>query len=620
MALSIYRNETLVNFSVTKAGITGPQGPVGPAGADGDAGDIEDGALTIAKTSGLQTELDWKQTQLADRLASYRMGAWRATLNDTTSPVVGIMGDSMLANADTQLQTIIRSRLGFSGRAFIKFAAGGGAATKEDPATWFLWNSVVLSASGHTAEISTLGGTGPLAADTIKVYYATKPGGGVFKIQTKIDAGAWTDEASYLTVSTDAAVSSQVITIAKTGWRKTYSVRMVWVSGNVDAIGGGLYLASETGARIVKMSEGGYAGNMVDWVTQNPAILNPILADIGLDLVIFSHLDGEAAVNSYQATWQNMVNTGSGTAPAWMCVGPPASSDSAQHALNAAQASAMRTLALSRGDAFWDNKEWAGTSAQAVACGYCSGGDISHYTTLGINQWVVRMVNETALFESQTRRPEEYWPSYGAKIRKYRGTAYTGAPSHNEHQGTWRICNPDGLTGLAEIIVEDSTGNGTSGNDGATFGCGQFNIGYLGIVGTQIWKWRTDVGSGYTFYNNQSTAATPNGVFGTSTNPVRSIIFGKTVTAAATTGAQTINKATGSVNFAAGATSLVVTNSLAVAPTSAQTGSIITATVRTNDATMKSVAAVCSSNGSFTLHANAAPTAETRVDFAIITP
>ena len=85
-------------------------------------------------------------------------------------------------------------------------------------------------------------------------------------------------------------------------------------------------------ARIVKMSEGGYAGNMVDWVTQNPAILNPILADIGLDLVIFSHLDGEAAVNSYQATWQNMVNTGSGTAPAWMCVGPPASSDSAQHA------------------------------------------------------------------------------------------------------------------------------------------------------------------------------------------------------------------------------------------------------------------------------------------------
>jgi hypothetical protein len=29
---------------------------------------------------------------------------------------------------------------------------------------------------------------------------------------------------------------------------------------------------------------------------------------------------------------------------------------------------------------------------------------------------------------------------------------------------------------------------------------------------------------------------------------------------------------------------------------------------------------VCSSSGSFTLHANAAPTGECRVDFAIITP
>lgn len=85
----------------------------------------------------------------------------------------------------------------------------------------------------------------------------------------------------------------------------------------------------------------------------------------------------------------------------------------------------------------------------------------------------------------------------------------------------------------------------------------------------------------------------------------------KTITAAATTGAQTIDKPAGSVNFAAAATSLVVTNSLVNA------NSVIVATVATNDVTMLSVQAVATS-GSFTLYANAAATAETRVNFIVI--
>lgn len=88
------------------------------------------------------------------------------------------------------------------------------------------------------------------------------------------------------------------------------------------------------------------------------------------------------------------------------------------------------------------------------------------------------------------------------------------------------------------------------------------------------------------------------------------VVLPKTVTAAGTTGAQTINKVTGSVNFAAAATSLVVTDSYVTA------NSIITATVASNDTTMKSVAVVAGS-GSFTIYPNAAPTAETRVNFHI---
>jgi hypothetical protein len=85
----------------------------------------------------------------------------------------------------------------------------------------------------------------------------------------------------------------------------------------------------------------------------------------------------------------------------------------------------------------------------------------------------------------------------------------------------------------------------------------------------------------------------------------------KTITAGATTGAQTIDKMAGSVNFAASATSLVVTNSLVT------TSSVIVATVGTNDSTMKSVQVVAGS-GAFTIYANAAATAETRVNFLVI--
>ncbi len=85
----------------------------------------------------------------------------------------------------------------------------------------------------------------------------------------------------------------------------------------------------------------------------------------------------------------------------------------------------------------------------------------------------------------------------------------------------------------------------------------------------------------------------------------------KTITAGGTTGAQTIDKPAGSVNFAALATSLVVTNSLAA------TSSVILATVATNDATMTSVQAVAGA-GSFTIYANAAATAETRVNFLVL--
>lgn len=84
----------------------------------------------------------------------------------------------------------------------------------------------------------------------------------------------------------------------------------------------------------------------------------------------------------------------------------------------------------------------------------------------------------------------------------------------------------------------------------------------------------------------------------------------KTITPSGTTGGQTINKPSGAVNFAPGATSLVVTNN------GVSASSVVSLTVRGNDATMKSASYIPAS-GSFTIYPNAAPTAETTVSFTV---
>lgn len=88
-------------------------------------------------------------------------------------------------------------------------------------------------------------------------------------------------------------------------------------------------------------------------------------------------------------------------------------------------------------------------------------------------------------------------------------------------------------------------------------------------------------------------------------------VYDTTITGSGTTGDQTINKPSGTVNFAAAATSLVVTNSLCTA------NSIIFAVVRTNDTTAI-IKNVTPAAGSFTIRLNAAATAETSVGFFII--
>jgi hypothetical protein len=92
----------------------------------------------------------------------------------------------------------------------------------------------------------------------------------------------------------------------------------------------------------------------------------------------------------------------------------------------------------------------------------------------------------------------------------------------------------------------------------------------------------------------------------------QAVAVNATNTAAGTTGNQVINKPSGTVNFAAGATALTVTNALGVTA-----NSIVFAVIRTNDATavLKNVIPAA---GSFTINMLVAPTAETSVGFFVI--
>lgn len=121
-----------------------------------------------------------------------------------------------------------------------------------------------------------------------------------------------------------------------------------------------------------------------------------------------------------------------------------------------------------------------------------------------------------------------------------------------------------------------------------------------GTVDTGLWR----NAAGVVEVNNGTAAAYRD-------MKVRQHYVDQTITAGGTTGAQTINKAAGTVNFAAAAVTLVVTNSLCT------TSSTVYCSVRTNDSTALIKNAVPAA-GSFTITLNAAATAETSVGFLVI--
>jgi len=253
----------------------------------------------------------------------------------------------------------------------------------------------------------------------------------------------------------------------------------------------------------------------------------------------------------------------------------------------------------------WLDIDWISSSNKLRFGTNKSGGATTRILEVIVGGWAAAQWDSSGNFYAATNNGQscgisgQRWNSVWAQTKVQIGASAADVILTGEALNVLQLGVDAGTPAAQRIKAFDGSGSNIAGSD--LEACGGQGTG-TGVGGSFIVK------------------TAPAGSSGSSANAYVSqlIITGagdfqvpKTITAAGTTGAQTINKPQGSVNFAASATSLVVTNSLVTA------NSVIMLTIAANDATMKSVSYVPAS-GSFTIYANAAATAETRVNFRVL--
>ncbi|MDB6076502.1 MAG: hypothetical protein JWO82_249 [Akkermansiaceae bacterium] len=190
-------------------------------------------------------------------------------------------------------------------------------------------------------------------------------------------------------------------------------------------------------------------------------------------------------------------------------------------------------------------------------------------------------------------------------------TPSTGAFTTVSASGITTITNATAstTTGTGALVVTGGAGVGGAGMFGGTVSAPGLSVGVSGQIGfTSSGGLRRNADGDFSLRNAANSA---NGNLTAASVTLSAITdTGKTITAAGTTGAKTINGTSGTVNFAAGASSLVLTNS------SVTTNSIVIPVARTNDASARDLRAVPAA-GSCTFFWAVAPAAETSVGWVV---
>lgn len=204
----------------------------------------------------------------------------------------------------------------------------------------------------------------------------------------------------------------------------------------------------------------------------------------------------------------------------------------------------------------------------------------------------------------------------GTVILPQGGSPVSGTGTAN-HVTRWTGTNTIGDTGLiwngTAFSVQNTAGNATFQMQvfPSAIGAGSFAV---GASSTSFFA--TDEGTATATVRGTSGMNLDAGtgtMFLTAANSDETAVSNyklkRTITAAGTTGAQTISKPNGSVNLAAGATSIVITNTLVT------TSSTLIATLNTADTTCTFVKSAVPTANTITVTVNAACNAETCVAF-----
>lgn len=638
-----------------------------------------DGALSIAKTSGLQTALDAKAPRWVFPGTTKNLSA---NLSTATPKFVVIAGDSLSTNLSIPPAWADAGQFGVG-----RYDISGTASSVVASDSW-ITGAYVSLAAGSTVQFHPTGGAdAAFMATKFAVGYLADSGAGGFDVEAssvQVSSGAWTKMGSTQNTENATLIGKYtVFDVPSTSNSPQYKFRITNITGKaVKLVVWGYYTHNQGGVVTVRGMANMTGRDVSQWALCTDAVFAPIWTGIAPDLVVSRWADGGAdwdAGGAFDVQYARIKTLKPSCDFAQLSMGPvyggplPLGPQQTWPAYYPSQ-SAYRVgdFVKSQVDAtgLWgwyicttahtqsaDKKPGQGASWASYWSAFSYDPEILASGAAAVTEQVTKQAdwayrNTETFIETGLVFGSDYPTSFARGLTSdfvhptTTGWAAINAYWHNmlplarsPELGPYSNSGPlsFGITGSnnqarinrgLRISAGSSSILTLDASDGGTDNTKKFDIGQtadvasLSVSGQAILKmFRSSIGQ-----HSLRPGGTPNVVaLGDSSNVWRALYLDKTITAIGTTtdgstGAQTISKPCGSIVIAAGATSANVTNSLAVASTSGTTGSVITATVRSNDTTMKSVAVVCSADGSFTLFPNAAPTAATRVDFAIITP
>ena len=420
---------------------------------------IADGAVGLSKVTGLGTAAtaDVEDFNPPNNLAAHKT----ATVTNTFQKAsIFMYGDSMIGTAIQRLRGATVARFGSSGMGLMDAGLSGGAMIEQDACVkWITGQTFKLDSADDGV---TFGSdvAWPIAGNTLKIYFLRQPGGGNFKIESETGS-VWGAEISYANVATDGPIAGQVITITKNSYKAAWRIRCTWVPGGtngaVNIIGGGVRDTNSNGALLTSTYNGSNGVNNIDNAAlTSRAITDPIMADLAPTVLMLSHLDGADRVNSSQGILQNnlmagAVSSGAPT-PSWIIIGPPVGPTEQIDAGNELQAAAQRTLAISRDDAFFDNRKWAGNVTEALARGYLAPGNV-HYLAKAQNVWIPAMYSQVDLGETS------YASATSPTMLNFLGGGTISATPNAFNGLSEGLFMSGGLRlGYGQLILEDTAG------------------------------------------------------------------------------------------------------------------------------------------------------------------